>query len=644
MPRREGYLNPSCSWLRPKIVGVAATILSFVLPITMAHADLRILKLDGSAVEGRFYDLGNEYLELESRLGKTLILKREIKGWSQTESEEVEPSGIILVFQGGHEVAGNVRFDSGTREWVVDLELGSARYPDSEVKRTIQPNGVCSDDRFTVRADFQDRIQAAIAGIGSGNAVAEREGQEFLRAAGFFARRFIEEAQAKTDREVFREILLEERLRMALPAGITESHPKFLEQLTTGDPAQRVELLREVLLENGSDLYPLLGLLLLDEDQSPSVRSFAVDVLQRTHSIRELLTAWQSSQANAQLALAIALGENGVYIGISTLIDALELDEVKARSIAIDKLNQYTGESFGFEASGDAASRAQSVELWRGWWQQNKGRIENIALSALDDTTLSLERRRASDLWRQGVEAEAAGYIDGAERFFRQATVVDPTAIGPFVSLGILLYQHRTDFDGALEAFKKALGRKAGPGDEINERVCYYHIGKIYQLGLDFDKARGALLKAIKLDPNYSDAWFELGRLQADEAMLNSGDVEMRRQQLVEARETFKNGIDALGRYREGLVVVDRTNLPFDSALPFSTRDHNRTLRELRARILEELGRFRGRVAAISLVLNDPKRVIAEHKAARAEGSLNEELERLLVPARGMLKEAEQEE
>ena len=637
-------MNSSCSGKWPFGAGSILTLLLIVMPIAIAEADVRLRTLEGSVLAGRVYDLGNEYLELGSRLGATLVLKREVKGWSQIEADKEEPAGIILVFQSGHEVAGNVRFDTESREWVVDLELGSARYPDSEVKRTIQPNGVCSDDRFTVRSDFDDRIQRAIAGVRSEDAMANKEGAEFLRAAGFFARRFIEDALVAEENVVFRRILLEERLRMALPAGITESRPNFLDQISDGNPKQQVELLREALLENGSDLYPLLGLLLLDEGQSPQVRTFCVDVLQRTHSVRELLSAWQSSQARAQLALAIALGENGIYIGISTLIGALELEEAGARSIAAEKLLEYTGEHFGFEAAGDSAERAESVKLWRGWWQQNKERIKKVAESVLAGEELSAERRRASDLWRQGVAAESAGYIDAAERFFRQATEVDPTAMGPFVSIGILLYMSRSDYDGALESFKMALGRKAGVGDGINERICYYHIGRIYQLGLDFNRSRTALQKAIQLDPNYSDAWFELGRIQSEEAMLNSGDIEKRRGQLVEARETFENGIQALARYREGLVVVDRTNLPFDSALPFSARDHNRTLRELRSRVLKELGRFRGRVAAISLVLSDPQRVIDEHRTARLEGSLNDELERLLVPARRLLEEGKPEQ
>jgi tetratricopeptide (TPR) repeat protein len=210
--------------------------------------------------------------------------------------------------------------------------------------------------------------------------------------------------------------------------------------------------------------------------------------------------------------------------------------------------------------------------------------------------------------------------------------------MGPFVSLGILQYQHFTDYDAALESLHRAIGREPGMGDGVNERVCYYHIGRIYQFGLDFDRARGALLKSVSLDQNYSAAWYELGRIQYEEALLAGGAVEVRRERLEAARETFMSGIMALTRYRRGLIVVDRTNLPFDNALPFSTRDHNRTLRELRIRILEELGRFRGRIGAISLILDEPKRVLQEYREATTEGSVTEELEKLVSVARVILQ------
>ncbi|MGE4619173.1 MAG: tetratricopeptide repeat protein [Planctomycetota bacterium] len=635
IPSRKRFLGPCLIFFTVALVFIGVT--------AEASVRVRIRTQAGVVLEGRVYDLGNEYLEVGSRLGNTRILKREVKGWSLVDTESEESPGILLIMKNAHEISGNVRFDAGTREWVVDLELGSARYPDSQVERTILPNGICSDDRYAIRADFHERITRALDGVRSDDAMAKKEGSEFIRAAGFFAWRYLEEALAAGENIEFRKILLEERFRMALPVGLTDSHPHFLKNLTEGNSKTQIELLRGALLENGSDLYPLLGLLLLDEAQSADVRSFSVDVLQRTHSVKELLSAWQSSTAHAQMALAIALGENGVYIGISTLINALELEEVAARSIAADKLMEYTGQLLGFEPDGDPVARAESVKLWRQWWTENQKRIEKIAVSVLEGKELSAERRRASDLWRQGIEAESESRFDAAERFYRKAIEVDPTAMGPFVSLGIFLYQNRSDYDGALESFRKALGREPGIGDGINERTCYYHIGRINQLGLDFDRARTALLKAIQADPNYSAAWFELGRILSEEALLNSGDLEQRKIQLKEALETFENGIVALIRYREGLIVVDRTNLPFDSALPFSTRDHNRSLRDLRMRILEELGRFRGRISALSLVLGDPSRVLKEFQLARTEGSVSDELKRLVVVARGILQEGDPE-
>ena len=87
--------------------------------------------------------------------------------------------------------------------------------------------------------------------------------------------------------------------------------------------------------------------------------------------------------------------------------------------------------------------------------------------------------------------------------------------------------------------------------------------------------------------------------------------------------------------------MVDRTNLPFDSQLPFSTRDHNKSLREIRLRILADLGRFRARIAAISWMIGDDQRVVDEFEAARMEESLNEDLQFLSRKARARLRGGE---
>jgi len=401
----------------------------------------------------------------------------------------------------------------------------------------------------------------------------------------------------------------------------------------------QINLLREVLLENGSDLYPLLGLLLLDDGQSAEIRSFSIDILQRTHSIGELVKAWQVSEGKAQLALAIALGENGIYIGLSTLLEALKLDEVAARSLAAKKLAEYTGETFGYDAEGTPEQRQEAISRWSEWWITHRSKIESITVAAMEGRTDTVERKRSSDLWKKGLVALADDRIDTAERFYEEAILADPSAMGPYVSLGVLLYQKRSNFDKALESFSKALGRKPGSGDLVNERACYYHIGKIYSLAFDLGKARGALRKAVQLDPNYSVAWYELGQIQYDEALVSTGARADRKAMLEESRETFGRGLAALKRYREGLIVVDRTNLPFDSQLPFSTRDHNRSLREIRQRILSDIGRFRARIAAISWMVGDDSRVIQEFEAAKMEESLNEDLRFLSRRARARLRQ-----
>jgi len=642
-PRQEAFVADSGISIGRFPLLLTSLLCSILFSDAMASSDVRVRMRSGEIFEGRVYDLQNEYLELSRRLGSKTILKRDVLGWSLKETAKPEPAGILLILEEGHEVGGGVRFDPGTREWVADLELGSARYADSKVRRTIQPSGVCSDDRFTLRDDFEERIQRALAGVRAGTGVNREEGLQFLRSAGFFAVRYLKEELTRGDQPVLRRLHLEEQFRMSLPEGITSTRPNFLDHLSKGSSREQVDLLREGLLEHGPDMYPLLGLLLIDDGQSNAVRTFSVDVLQRSHSIHELVLAWEQSNGKAQLALAIALGENGVYVGISTLIETLGLEELAARRIAASKLLEYTGESFGYEAEGEESAREESILRWRGWWEQNRARVESVTLAALDGRIFSEERRKASDLWRQGLKAEADQQLQVAEQFYKQAIEVDPTAMGPFVSLGILQYQKRAQYDEALESFRRAINRSPGPGAEVNARTCYYHIGKIYQFGLDFDKARGALLKAVQLDENYSAAWYELGKIQYDEALLAQSGVEERREKLVIARETFHNGLEALQRYREGLVVLDRTNLPFDSDLPFSTRDHNRTLRELRSRILQELGNFHGRISAISLVLGDPKRVLAQYGEARTEGSLNDELERLLDAAQEILQSEDQD-
>ena len=118
--------------------------------------------------------------------------------------------------------------------------------------------------------------------------------------------------------------------------------------------------------------------------------------------------------------------------------------------------------------------------------------------------------------------------------------------------------------------------------------------------------ARRSLLKAVETDPTFSGAWYELGMVRYQQALLISGeDAAQRREALSEARDSFGEGIEALERYRDAQTLLDLTSLPYDAELPFSTRDHNRSLRDIRDRLEVEVGRFHYQMAVISVALGE---------------------------------------
>ncbi|MFQ5653702.1 MAG: tetratricopeptide repeat protein [Planctomycetota bacterium] len=572
---------------------------------------VRLLLKRGETIEGRVYDTHTEQLQLGRSFGFGTILKRDVERWSLLAGPDGAAS-TLLVLKSGHEVRGRVEFSQELGEWVVHLEAGSARYPDRDVLRIVRPSGICSDGAFTPRSGFQGRVAGAIEKVRAGGDAEREDALEFLSACGYFALPALEKAIAEGDpRGRLKPLLLRERFRIVLPDRIEESFPGFFQTLTGADTGERVPLLREALIERGPEIYPLLGLVLLDPAQPAEVRGFAVDVLQRMHRTHELVEAYRASTGQAQLALAVALGDMGVYIGVPTLIEALSLQEAEVRKLSAARLEEYTGESFGYDPQSDPESQKTAIARWRGWWREHQVQAETTLTYALHPERANPAAARAADFWRQGITAWNGGEIDSAEEFFRRAIEEDATSPAPFVSLGIISYREREDREAAIGYFRRALARDAGSGVEGLLRLAYYHLGAIYRDGLEYSLARQAFQRAIDLDPDYADAWYGLGMARYEQALrAHRAPVTERRQGFEKAAGTFERGLEALQSYRGALVFLDRGGLPIDSALPFSTRDHNRSLRDLKARIRAEEARFFHQIAVIRLALGDREKAL----------------------------------
>ena len=606
--------------MRLRTVLLCGGLLAMLLPTSLEGADerVRLVLRNGRRLEGRVYDMRDQYVELHQPLGSSRLPKSEIEAWGvlPDAGTEGQAPNLLIVVDNGHEIAGKATYREDTLEWVIELPTGQARYPEKRVRRTIPATGITSDGLYTPRRDFEERIARAIADVRSGERLRVDRGRDYLVQAGFFALRPIAKSlESEGDHPILKEISLDERLRVVVPEGTENSNPTLLRDVTTGLPSLRVEALRRALIELGAELYPLLGLLLLDDDQPAEVRSFATEVLGRMHCIPELLRAYEDSEGQAQFAIAIALGDNGIYLGIPTLIEALELpasassgprSRRTAQELAIARLREYSGEHFGFSMDSTPEERAQVIAQWREWWKANRETIEDAARSALSEVDENPRRRRAADIWRQGMIARSNGQMESAMEFFRRAHEEDPTSAAPLISLGVLAYTYRKSPQQGIDYFRQALSRPEGEGEKDLRRTCFLHLGRIYHSVRDFDLASKSFEKAIEIDPGYSVAWFGLGTVQFQEALLLGGDdVERRRTALVRARTTFEDGITALEAYRAEQQILDLNALPFDEELPFSTREHNRSLRDIRNELLDEIGRFHHQIAVISLALGE---------------------------------------
>lgn len=570
-----------------------------------AGEKVRLTLSGGETVEGRVYDLGAESLEVSLRHGSRRVAKQKVERWVLVPGDKSKPKESLIVLKTGQEISGAVNFSADTGEWVVSMDLGAARYPDEQVIRVVHPDGTCTDGSYTPRVGFEKRIDRAIEQVRSKGEADRVAGRDYLVRCGFFAVPQLERAAKGAEAHpVLQRILLDQRILAAIPEGLEEALPGFVAGVTTGSAEDRAALLQDAFLERGAEMFGMLSVLLLDESQPAAVRAFSVEMLQGLNRVKELVKAYQLATGRAQFAIAIALGDAGIYVGIPTLIEALQLNDPQIQQLAARKLEEYTGNAFGYASDQPEAQRA-ALARWQEWWRTNRSEVEKHLSEHLDPQIQSSSRVRAVGLWRQGNDAWGREEITRAYDLFQAAVAEDPTYMAPFICLGIICYQEQARDRDAEKWFLRAIKRSPEEGEEELQKLAYYHLGRIHSKYLQSDLAKRSYLKAIAIDPHYIDAWFDLGRVIYQAALHDGKDPTDRRDRFGEAVRVFEDGLKHLEEFRSSLVVLSRANLPVGSDLPFSPREHNRSLKKLREHLTRFEGRFAYRIAQTRFALGE---------------------------------------
>ena len=160
-----------------------------------------------------------------------------------------------------------------------------------------------------------------------------------------------------------------------------------------------------------------------------------------------------------------------------------------------------------------------------------------------------------------GAQMQAAGRLGDAVKQYRAATLTDPTYMEAFTRLGSACFENYQKVDAA-DAFRAATC--LAPNDYSTHYLLGYTL--LYQSQVNLktvvfkrkvappDEAIKALLRAVDLDPNRTDAHFALGK--AYEA---AGVRHLAREQMERVLALDSNGRDAVSA-REALRTLYQTD------------------------------------------------------------------------------------
>ncbi|SHO62230.1 tetratricopeptide repeat protein [Algoriphagus zhangzhouensis] len=117
-----------------------------------------------------------------------------------------------------------------------------------------------------------------------------------------------------------------------------------------------------------------------------------------------------------------------------------------------------------------------------------------------------METNLSKELNNQGVESFIKGDSEKAKGLYFQALEENPENTTTLNNLG-LLYHQLKDFDQAIDYFRKAISIEEKP-------VFYLNSGNSFAMKGELDRAKENYFLALKIDPNYANAWVSLAKLK----------------------------------------------------------------------------------------------------------------------------------
>ena len=571
---------------------------------------------DGSRHKGQLIELGGNSVDLVvDGGGSRKILKRDIREvvFDSTRRRTMVHETDAVVIKGGHRVPGKVELlDNGQRVRVTLVKGGTAEFKRSDVRvlRRGEKEQV-GTSVFTV--ELNEAIQEAMKGL-QGSVEARGEGEKFLSGVGIFAIQQVREASLKAppgspELQALRRIDRLYRLKESVATQIEESEGRVYEILSSGSLDEKRDLLSFIFPRFVEKSVPLAVCLATDSQDDPAVRAWSIDFLRRLQMNRELLDIYKKSRGQTQLASAVALGKNRILIGIPTLIEALEMESLKIRELAVENLREWTGKNFQFRADGAPHSRKEAVEEWWAWWQEENESIVAVSKNVLYQKGAdSAHRRAAVDLWEEaGAEVEAKRYPQ-AEKLLREALDLDAFFFQPYLALAVLLYSHLERPEEATQLLLELKTRRMTDVERLDRQWICLHLGHSFRLSGEPERALETYLECRALAADNLQCLFGLADVAFTLAISAEGSPpELRKARLSLSLRSCREATQVMDKLNQNLAMLRAEAMVLTGDLPYARRDYNRSVFELRRAYRQKKLELSFQVAKILSIQGDKK-------------------------------------
>lgn len=594
---------PLQNWSRsaPRLV---ATAMALTLTAASAtHADTVTLKT-GRVIKGRVIDKG-DVIHVEQRLGgidirRTDILKVEFDLRPAADAATPVLTDVV-VLTSGQVVRGKVHFEDDGRRVIVEGRLGIAEFDRRDVRTVLRHR----TQQEQAHPDFPRAEQAAehdlatvvnqhLDRYASSDLREQQQGRLSLLELGIFAVTHLQRAELEggSRGDAASNVLKAMSLREVISARLEESVPGLLRRLTDPSTNTRIEAIREAVLMTAEDTPPLLTRL-LDQETNTEVRAMCVSQLAILRAYEPLLGILRSNNdGQLRMAVAIALGDDGILAGLPVLIEALRLRDPALRELAGRKLEEWTGETLGFRASDSPERREAGVARWWHWWETSGQKIAQRTVKAAQGAaSISPEdRATARKQWEAGntvldviSRSQAGGSADSrapaktAERLFglekavwhfRRALEHDPSLASARLSLALIHLEEFHQMDVARRELELLLTRFVPRDGAVGRKTVLYHLGRVSLMEADLTRADVRFVEALREDPWFIDALLARGELAFRRATMtgNHLDRETRAALLKDTVEHHRAALEGLNRQQNSLLNVIRNAQGADGA------------------------------------------------------------------------------